>query len=104
MASMKTKSYSRIDSIYKCFDILRFIRDSRKAVSGKHIANEIGYPQATVMSHLATLEDLNVIKECGGGLYELGMELALFWAKMKARKEHEKERVIKELNQLNGGD
>jgi len=94
-------SYRRIEAVRTSLKVLRLLADQRGPVSGQEVARALDLPHGTVMSHLATLEDEGVVRKVGEH-YELGMALALFWARRKANLEGTIARSQNELDQLEG--
>lgn len=76
------KSYRRINAVKISVDILKYLADQREPVSGQEIATSTGITYGTAMCHLATLEDTGLVQIVGDS-YELGMGMAMFWAKMR---------------------
>jgi DNA-binding IclR family transcriptional regulator len=93
-------SYKRIESVKVAVSILRHLAKQQGPVSGQDVAKAVGVPPGTVMCHLATLEDEGMVRSVGGA-YEMGMGMALFWARYKSALEGTIERLQGELKQLN---
>jgi DNA-binding IclR family transcriptional regulator len=94
-------SYKRIEAVRATVKILRFLAEQKEAVGGQEIARAVDIPHGTVMCHLATLEDEHLVRSIGG-VWELDMGLALFWARRKAQLEGRIARNTRELEQLEG--
>lgn len=96
---MAETSYRRIEAVKLAVNILRHLADQREPVSGKAVAVAVDAPHATVMCHLATLEDEGMVRSVGGH-YELGMGMALLWARYKAQAQGKIAKMKTELEQL----
>jgi DNA-binding IclR family transcriptional regulator len=92
-------SYKRIEAVKVAINVLRHLSAQRGPVSGQDVAQALGVPHATVMCHLATLEDEGLVRSVGGA-YELGTGMSLFWARYKSQIEAKIERLHAELEQL----
>ena len=75
---------------------------NREVIVGAEVALRMQMSQGTVMCHLTTLQDAGFIQEVGGG-WRLGMKLAIYWARVKANKEAERDRINKDIEQLGEG-
>jgi DNA-binding IclR family transcriptional regulator len=95
----ETTTYRRIEAVKLAACILRHLSGQRGPVSGRDVATALDQPHATVMCHLATLADEGLVRSAGG-CWELGMGLALFWARYKAAAQGKIDRLNKELSQL----
>lgn len=96
---MAEKSYHRIESVRKACEILAVLADAKQPIPGNEVAALVQMSPGTVMSHLATLQDAGIVQEVGGG-WKLGMKLALYWARVKANKETERQRIEQDLEAL----
>ncbi|MEA5113056.1 MAG: helix-turn-helix domain-containing protein [Geobacteraceae bacterium] len=92
-------TYRRIESDKKAFEILDFLGQQKGPVPGSEIARATNMPVATAMSHLATMGDINVVRQIGDG-WELGMRMPLLWARYKSNLEARRERINQELETL----
>jgi DNA-binding IclR family transcriptional regulator len=77
-------TYRRIEALKVTEGILNYLSAQRDPVSGQDIAKALDTPHATCMCHLATLADMGWVQTVGG-YYELGMRLALLWARYRRR-------------------
>lgn len=89
----------RIESIYQAGRILKTVADSRCALGPSEIAKNIDITANTAFRMCVTLEELGFLKQVGDK-YDLGMGLALFWARKKSGLEVEKSRIEAELESL----
>ena len=92
-------SYNRIAAVKTTVAILRHLADQKGPVSGQDVARAVDAPHGTVMCHLATLEDERLVRAVGG-VWELDMGLALFWARKKSQLHGQVERATADLSQL----
>jgi|GEM_PF-639552 len=103
------KTYKQISSVRKAGDILRYLADAREPASGAEVGRAVSLPMGTVMCHLSTLEACGFVRRAGGsgagggdGRWELGMGLALFWARAKSKLEADRARIGREIETLEG--
>lgn len=96
---MAGDSYRRIAAVKKACEILAILSEAREPITGQEVAIRVQESQGTVMCHLATLQDAGLVQEVGGG-WRLGMKLALYWARVKASKEGECERIQRDIDSL----
>lgn len=92
-------TYRRIEALRMTDAILHFLQDQRAPVSGQEISRALDAPHATVMCHLATLGDMGWVQTVGG-YYELGMRLALLWARYRSRTQGKIETMSGQLAEL----
>jgi DNA-binding IclR family transcriptional regulator len=87
-----------IVSICKADDVLKAVADSREPLSIAQIIQALGgeVGKDSVFRVCVTLESLNWLNKIGDH-YELGMGLALFWAKKKSLLEASRIRVERDL-------
>ena len=93
------KTYRRIAALAVTEKILKHLADRRDPVPAAELAKTLALPYGTVMSHLATLEDIGWARRVGDH-WEVGMGLALYWARRKAYLEGNIARMTTELDQL----
>ncbi len=77
-------TYRRIAAVELTTRILKMLADQKQPVGGQEVARALDEKHGTVMCHLATLEDAGLVRRIGEH-YELGMQLALFWARKKSQ-------------------
>ncbi len=99
---MAEKTYRTIEAVRKACEILGVLAEAKAPITGAEVALRMQMSQGTVMCHLATLQDAGFVQEVGGG-WRLGMKLAIFWARVKAGKEAERDRINKDIEQLGEG-
>ena len=92
-------TYKRIAAVQLTIRILKMLAEQKKPVSGQEVTRALDAAHGTVMCHLATLEDDGFVRRIGEH-YELGMELALFWARKKSQIENSIAIKHQELNLL----
>jgi len=81
-----TDSYRRIGAVRTAMDVLEQLAQCNDLVTGKQLAEQMGLPYGTVMSHLATLCDGGYVIQVGEG-YRIGARMSLFWVRTKAELE-----------------
>lgn len=92
-------TYRRIAAVELTTRILKMLNDQKQPVGGQEVARALDEKHGTVMCHLATLEDAGFVRRIGEH-YDLGMELALFWARKKTQLENNIAVATEALNQL----
>lgn len=92
-------TYRRIEAVRKTGEILKYLANTKEPATGPDIAKAVGLPTGTTMCHLATLEDLGFVLTIGER-FQLGMGIALFWARVKSRLEAEKSHIERDLKSL----
>lgn len=92
-------TYKRIAAVELTIRILKMLAEQKQAVSGKEVSRALDESHGTLMCHLATLEDAGFVRKVGDH-FELGMELALFWARKKSQLESVVATTRDELNLL----
>ncbi len=92
-------TYKRIAAVKTTLRILKILADQRVPISGKEVAIALDESHGTIMCHLATLEDAGFVRRVGDH-FELGMELALFWARKKSQLEGNLNKTRAELAEL----
>ncbi len=95
-------SYKRIGAVKTAFDILGFLSNQKQPVSGKEISLALNMKYDTAMCYLASLEDMGNVRQIGE-CFELGMNMAMFWAKIKSKKEAEKQDINNDIKALETG-
>ena len=96
-------TYHRIEAVRKTGEILKYLSNTKDPASAPDIARAVGLPTGTTMCHLATLDDLGFVLTVGDR-YQLGMGLALFWARVKSSLEAQRDKVNQNLGLLNQGE
>jgi len=96
---MKDKNRYRIEAVYQAGQVLRTVADHKGLVGASEIAGSLGIKVNTAFRMCVTLADMGFLKQVGDK-YELGMGLALFWARKKASLASERETIEQNLNQL----
>jgi DNA-binding IclR family transcriptional regulator len=96
-------TYRRIEAINKAFDILSFLANQTAPTAGADVARAVNLAMGTTMCHLATLEDRGAVAKVGD-YWQLGMGLALFWARVKTARERDITTLKNDLTALETGD
>lgn len=92
-------TYRRIEAVAKAGEILKQMATQKQPATGADIARAVNMQIGTVMCHLATLGDLGFVRQVGDG-WELGMGLALVWARVKANLEDQRDRIDRDLESI----
>jgi len=77
-----SKSYTPVQSDYKFVDIIEFLHQQTRPVSGAEISRALNIPHATVMSHLVVALERKWVRQ-SGDLYEPGVRLAGMYSAFK---------------------
>jgi DNA-binding IclR family transcriptional regulator len=85
--------------VYQAGQILKTIADFKRPIGSSEVARELGITANTAYRMCVTLEELGFLKQVGDK-YDLGMGLALFWARKKAILEGERVGIEKQLVEL----
>lgn len=89
----------RIEAVYKAGLVLKLIADAKEPIGPAEIEATLGITLNAAFRMCETLEELGWIRKIGGK-YELGMGLALMWARKKAGLEAALDTTTKELSSL----
>lgn len=92
-------SYRRIDAVIKTGHILKFIGSKNKPVTAPDIARVTGFPVGTVMCHLVSLAEHGFVRQLNDS-WELGMGMALLWARVKSNLETQRDRIDRDLESI----
>lgn len=96
------KTYRRIKAVKPTLDMLVFLANQREPVTSLEISAGLGIKYGTTMCYLVSLEDDGFARRTGDQ-WELGMGAALLWARMKAKKEDERQNIDRDLRLLQTG-
>jgi DNA-binding IclR family transcriptional regulator len=88
--------------VNKAAEILKYLGNQKTAVTGQDVAQAVGLPAGTAMCHLVTLADAGFIQQVGDG-WQVGMGLALIWARVKSNLETSIERQKRDLESISIG-
>lgn len=89
----------RVETVYQAGQILKTIADFKRPIGSSEVAKELGITLNTAFRMCLTLEELGFLKQVGEK-YDLGMGLALFWARKKSMLEGERTGIEKDLIEL----
>lgn len=76
-------SYKKIGTVQTVCQILVYLSNQKEPVTGLTVAESLGIPQPTVMTHLATLEAERFVERSGDS-YVLGQGAAILHARRKS--------------------
>jgi DNA-binding IclR family transcriptional regulator len=93
------QSYKTIEAVRKTCEILIYLGNQKEPSTGLAVAAAVGLPAGTVMCHLVTLQEKGFVQQVGGA-WQLGMALALLWARKKAELEGARDRIINDLERI----
>lgn len=96
---MDKSSRYRIESVFQAGQVLRVVAESKTVMGSSEIAAVLGITVNTAFRMCATLEELGFLKQVGEK-FELGMGLALFWARKKASLEGERMVIERDITEL----
>ena len=89
----------RIEAVYRAGKILEVVANSREPMSAAEIATALDIDKNMAFRQCSTLVELGLFQEVGEK-FDLGMKMALYWAKKKSRLEAVRDRAITALNTL----
>lgn len=90
----------RIETVFQAGQILKAVADAKGAVGPSDVSKILGIKVNTAFRMCVTLEELGFLKQIGDK-YDLGMGMALFWARKKAILEGERVGIENQLMELN---
>jgi len=96
---MADRSRYRIETVFQAGQILKAVAQAKELVGPSDIARELDITVNTAFRMCVTLEELGFLQQIGDR-YQLGMGLALFWARKKSGLEVERERIESDLKSL----
>jgi DNA-binding IclR family transcriptional regulator len=99
---MAGSSYRRIGPVTKAVQILKHLANQKQPVTGAEIAKAIGEAPGTVVCYLATLADDGMLEQVGDG-WQVGMGIALIWARVKSNLEAQRDRCTRDIDRLETG-
>jgi DNA-binding IclR family transcriptional regulator len=89
----------RIDTVYTACRILEEMANSREPMGSGEIAKALGINANAAFRQCATLEEAGILRTIGGKYY-FGMQLAIYWARVKSRLEAERDKIDSDLQSL----
>ena len=93
------KSYRRMSIIIKIDELLKLFSEQKGPISGAEAAKAANIPYDTCMCYLATLIDIQWLKQTGDN-YELGPKFSFYWSRYRARLLSQASRITQEFNDL----
>lgn len=96
---MAGDSYRRIEAVTKTGYIMKYLGNQRTPVPAQDIARAVGLPLGTAMCHLVSLAEHGFVRQVSDG-WELGLGLALLWARVKSNLEGQRDRINKDIESL----
>lgn len=93
----------RIETVFQAFQVLKVIADSKEPIGPAEIIKRLDMTMNTAFRMCETLDEVGALRKIGDK-YELGMALALFWARVKAKREETERQARNDINLLNGGE
>lgn len=98
---MAEKTYRTIEAVRKACEILGVLAEAKEPLTGAEVALRMQMSQGTVMCHLTTLHDAGLVQEIGGG-WRLGLKMAVYWARIRATMEVERDRLTENIKRIGG--
>lgn len=89
----------RIEAVYQAGQIIKTIANLKEPAGPSDVAKQLGITVNTAYRMCVTLEELGFLTQIGDK-YNLGMGLALFWARKKAMLEGERIGIERKLTEL----
>ncbi len=90
----------RVNAVFRAGRILKIVAASKEPMTSGQIAEAVEISSDIAFRTCITLEELGFLNLIGEA-YELGMGLALFWARKKATLEADRDRIDKAIELLN---
>ncbi|MBI5634892.1 MAG: helix-turn-helix domain-containing protein [Nitrospirae bacterium] len=94
-----SNSYKRIEAVRKTGEILKYLARQKDPVTAPAISQAVNLPTPTVMCHLSTLEEIGFAQSINDR-WQLGLGLGLIRARIKANLEGERDRISRDLVEL----
>jgi DNA-binding IclR family transcriptional regulator len=92
-------TYKRIAAVELTVRLLNELANTKEPTGGQDLANAVDAKFGTVMCHLATLEDAGYVTRIGEK-YQLGMKMALMWARVKSNLESKRDKINSDIESL----
>ena len=96
-----TSGYKRIESVKTALAVLEHLSNRKDPIQARELGIALKLPYGTVMTHVATLEDLGYVANEGGGI-RIGPKVAMFWFKQMERVEAKRTTIEQALAVLEG--
>lgn len=96
---MSEENRYRIEAVYRAGKILETVANSREPMGAAEIGAALSIDTNMAFRQCSTLVELGLFQQLGDK-FELGMKMALYWAKKKSRLEAVRDRAIGALNTL----
>lgn len=89
----------RIEALFEAGQILKAIAENKNPLGASEVASILGITPNKAYRMCVTLEEMGFLKQVSDK-YDLGMALALFWARKKAMLEGERTGIDRQLDEL----
>lgn len=89
----------RIESVWQAGEVLKAVANSREPMTAAEIGKACGLKSNTAFRQCVTLEECGFLKRVGDR-FELGMGLALFYARYRSTREALRDKIGRELDEL----
>ncbi len=96
---MEKENRYRIETVHQAGQVLKTVANSKEPMGAIAIAKSLDIKSNTAFRICQTLDEIGFLKQVGDR-YELGMGLALFWARKKASLETKREAVESDLDSI----
>ena len=93
---MADKSRYRIEAVFQAAQVIKMVSEIKGAAGPSEIAERLGITVNTAYRMCVTLEEAGFLTQVGDK-YDLGMGIALIYARTKAHLECQKEEIEKNL-------
>jgi DNA-binding IclR family transcriptional regulator len=90
----------RIDTVYTACQILEAVANSKEPIGAAEIAKTLGINANMAFRQCCTLEERGILQMVGDKKFDLGMKLAIFWARKKSRLQGERDTITRNLEEL----
>lgn len=85
----------QIGVVIEAFDLIKTI-SAKQGSTALELQNSLGLSRDKTFRLLATLREVEIVEECGGGVYGLGKTMAKLWAAYRSNLDREIDQRIKD--------
>ena len=96
---MAGDSYRRIKAQAQGYEMLKLMSQAKSPMTAAEIAQGMGESVNTVLCWLMTALDAGFVRR-ENDVWEIGMGVALFWARVKANLEGQHDRIVRDLTSI----
>ncbi len=89
-----------IRAVKQAMQVLETVANNREPMGSAEIAKALGISGNMAFRQCVTLEESGLLRMVGDKKFDLGMKLAIFWARKKSRLEGERDAIARNLEEL----